>query len=125
MKKRGQSFETWLRTDEILGYVINAYSGIEPISQDFGKMRRVFLWEEEGEVKMGNAEAFVLHLGRRFNRVVKAGETTLLHKLLRDLGDSIAPHKNGHAKPRPDSPKRGTFKQPVPDEWTIRKIKSN
>ena len=113
----------WLRQNEVLGYIINAYAGIEPAPANHGVMRRVFLWEDAGEVKMGNTEAFILHLGRRFERKVKTHEASDLHKLLRDLGESITPHPR-HARPQANGPQAGRFKQPEPDEWVVGRSKS-
>ena len=113
------SLYNWLRLDHVLGYIVNAYEGIKPVPNKPSVMRRVFLWEEEGEVKMGNAEAFVLHLGRHFERRIAPIDASSLHELLRDLGDVINPHKS-HNKPSPDGPYAGHFKQPDPDEWVIR-----
>lgn len=119
-KKKGiMPMHEWLRTDEVLGYIINSYHGVEPAPTNHRVMRRVFLWEEEGEVKMGNAEAFTLHLGRRFERKVSAQDASHIHQFLRDLGESITPHQR-HEKPRTDGPRAGKFRQPDPDEWIVR-----
>lgn len=112
------SFHDWLRGNEVLGYVFNAYGGVEPVPSSPAVMRRVFIWEENSEIKMGNTEAFVLHLGRHFNRKTSPVDASLLHELFREYGASITPHKH-HAVPRPDGPHAGHFKQPDPDEWSI------
>ncbi len=112
----------WLRQDQVLGYIINAYAGVEPISAEMSKMRRVFLWEEGHEVKMGNAEAFMIHLGKRFDRETKAMDASELHRLLRDLGDSMTPHSK-QAPRRANSPRAGQFRQPDPEEWVVRRQK--
>lgn len=108
----------WLTSVEILGYIINAHAGVEPLQHNPGILRRIFLWEEDGEVKMGNTEAFMLHLGRRFDRKVSEGDAPTLHKLMRDLGESVSFHKK-HAPRSPDGPKAGRYRQPEPDEWVI------
>ena len=113
----------WLRQDEILGYIINAHAGVEPAPTNPAVMRRVFLWEDSGEIKMGNTEAFILHLGSRFEREVKTHDASDLHKLLRDLGESITPHQR-HSRPKADSPACGRFNQPEPDEWVVSRSKS-
>jgi len=109
----------WLQRDEVLGYIINAYAGVDAVPSNPGIMRRVFLWEEGDEVKMGNAEAFVLHLGRQFGRNLKTGDASVLHWLLRELGESISSHKK-REPPRANSPAAGRFRQPDPDEWVVR-----
>lgn len=119
-KKKKLSLETWLRQDRVLGYVINAYAGVDESPNQTGVLRRVFLWEEDDDVIMGNTEAFVLHLGRRFDRRVKEGDATAIHRLLRDLGENVALHRK-HDSPRADSPRVGRYKQPDPEEWRIRR----
>lgn len=104
--------------DDVLGYIINSYEGIEPVPSNTKVMRRVFLWEDEGDVKMGNTEAFVLHLGQKFERKTNPCDATGVHEILRDLGELIHPHRK-HDSPRPDGPAAGRFKQPVPDEWVV------
>lgn len=118
-KKNGElGLNAWLRQDTVLGYIINAYVGVEP-ARTGGVMRRMFVWEsEDGRVK-GNAEAFMIHLGKRFERKIGKWDASALHELLRDLGDSITPHPQ-HSPPQADSPRVGRFKQPEPDEWVIR-----
>jgi len=110
--------KSWMTRDDVLGYIINSYEGVEPVSSHPGVMRRVFLWEEDGDVRMGNTEAFVLHLGRKFGRETFPCDAYQIHHILRELGELIHPHRT-HESPRKDSPIAGRFKQPEPDEWTV------
>ncbi|MDO8589840.1 MAG: hypothetical protein Q7R69_01030 [bacterium] len=111
-------FYDWLGKGEVLGYIVDAYVGVDPVPGNPTVKRRVFIWEEDDDIKMGNSEAFVLHLGRRFERKVSAGYASSPHELLRALGEHVIPHKQ-HAMRRPDGPFAGRFKQPDPDEWTV------
>lgn len=113
-----KSKRQWFRSDEVLGYIINAYAGVDPCPTNPHIMRRVFLWEEKTEIRMGNAEAFVLHLNRRFKMRLKVSDASLIHELLRDLGEVISPHRQ-HSPRDENSPKVGKFKQPDPDEWVV------
>lgn len=108
----------WMTHDAVLGYIVNSYEGVEPVPSHPGVMRRVFLWEEDGVVRMGNTEAFVLHLGRKFGRETHPCDASQIHQILRDLGELIIPHKK-HESPRKDGPAVGQFKQPDPDEWVV------
>ncbi|MFZ3020255.1 MAG: hypothetical protein WA051_01895 [Minisyncoccia bacterium] len=111
----------WIKADEVVGYIINAYAGIDESPNRPGRMRRVFLWEDGDEIKMGNAEAFVMHLGQKFGKKLKPADASAVHALLRELGESLTPHLRGHAKPSDTSSKIGRFKQPDPEEWVVRK----
>lgn len=122
-KRTELTLEQWLHQDDVLGYIVNAYQGVDAVPSRPGLMRRVFLWEEGHEVKMGNAEAFILHLGGRFGRSVRSGDASALHKLLRDLGEAIALHRK-HEPRRADGPGAGRFRQPDPDEWVVRRSTS-
>ena len=110
--------KSWMRGNAVLGYIINSYEGVEPVPSNPRVMRRVFLWEEEGDIKMGNTEAFVLHLGRKFGEKTLPCDPSQIHLILRDLGELIVPHKK-HESPSKDSPLAGRFKQPEPDEWIV------
>ena len=108
----------WMTRDDVLGYIINSYEGVAPVPDNPGVMRRVFLWEEDGNVRMGNTEAFVLHLGRKFGVETRPCDASQVHQILRDLGELIVPHRK-HESPRKDGPTAGQFKQPDPDEWVV------
>ncbi len=111
--------EKWLTSPEILFYIIDSYAGIEePRDGRRGVGRRVFLWEEEGVIKMGNTEAFVEHLGRKYSRSLKTHYASVLHQTLRELGEPVATHAK-HAPRRSDSPRCGRFTQPKPDAWVV------
>jgi len=85
---------SWMIRDDVLGYIINSYQGIEPVPSNPRVMRRVFLWEEESEIKMGNTEAFVLHLGKKFGQKTLSCDASEVHQILRDLGELIHPHRS-------------------------------
>lgn len=113
-----KAINNWMTQDEVLGYIINSYEGVESVPNNPGVMRRIFLWEEDGDARMGNTEAFVLHLGRKFGLETRSCDACHIHQVLRDLGELIVPHRK-HKSPRKDGPAVGRFKQPDPDEWTV------
>jgi len=108
----------WMTQDGVLGYIINSYEGVEPVPNSPMVMRRIFLWEEDSVVKMGNTEAFVLHLGRKFGVETRPCDASQVHHILRDLGELILPHRK-HESPRQNGPTAGRFRQPDPDEWVV------
>lgn len=108
----------WLRQDGILGYIINSYMGTGPVPKTPWILRRIFMWTEDDEIKQGNTEAFILHLGRRFERPIRASEASALHELMRDLGEIISSPRS-HARPQKNSPNAGKFRQPSPEVWVI------
>lgn len=108
----------WMRSNEVVDYIIDAYIGEEEAPTNKCVRRRLFRWSEDGVVLEGNAEAFVLHLGRRFERKVSTSCASNVHRVMRELGESVTSHKK-HDSPRPDSPKAGKFCQPEPDEWVV------
>lgn len=104
----------WARRPEILDYIIEAYAGTEPLP-DSTRSRRVFIWQEGAEIKMGNTEAFLAHLQARFNLILTASATSTIHSLLRELGEVAQAHK-------PHGPRIGAggkFKQPEPESWVV------
>jgi hypothetical protein len=105
----------WLHRPEILDYVIESYAGLDESPNGRGK-RRVFVWEKDGEILMGNCEAFVLHLREKFDLVICISATSALHALLRDLGENA---KKNHDTHEMHGQKAGTFTQPEPDEWVV------
>jgi hypothetical protein len=101
--------------EEVLDYIIDSYAGTEPHPKS-GRERRLYLWEEEGEVHMGNTEAFVLHLGRRFRVEVNTFAASRVHAVLRELGERV----NAYPEQRTvEGRKIGKFRQPEPEEWRI------
>lgn len=112
----------WLESNEVLGYIVNSYYGIDTVPNNPKVMRRIFLWEESGETKMGNTEAFVLHLGKKFGMETLSRDASEVHRILRDLGELIHPHRK-HDRPCKDGPQAGRFKQPDPDEWVVKSKK--
>jgi hypothetical protein len=97
-------------------YVIECYAGVE--REPGTKPRRVFIWEDErdGEVYMGNCEAFLLHLKQKFALLLPLSAASQIHQLLRDLGETVYAAAEDRASPRPG---RRTFKQPEPDQWRL------
>lgn len=104
----------WIFRPEIVSYIIDSYAGTEA-KEGISVKRRVFIWEESKDIKMGNCEAFVAHLARRYDLLNP--NPSDVHALLRDLGERVLPETPG--KQRRGKP--GRFKQPDPDEWTIGK----
>lgn len=113
-----KAVKSWMTRDDVLGYIINSYEGVEPVPNNHGVMRRIFLWEEDNDIKMGNTEAFVLHLGKKFGLETRPCEAYQIHHILRDLGELILPHRK-HESPSKNGPTAGRFKQPDPDEWVV------
>ena len=113
-----RAVNNWMTQDEVLGCIVNSYEGVKPVPNSPRVLRRVFLWEENGDVKMGNTEAFVLHLGRKFGEETHPCDASQVHHILRDLGEMIVPHRK-HESPRQNGPTAGRFKQPDPDEWVV------
>lgn len=103
----------WIFRPEILDYIIDSYAGVE------GR-RRVFIWEDGDAIKMGNAEAFALHLADRFELLPDTGRASQIHGLLRELGEKVNSYPEKRSKPTPGV---GTFSQPEPEEWVIAKKK--
>lgn len=104
----------WARRPEILNYIIDAYAGTEPCA-DSARSRRVFIWQEGTEIKMGNTEAFLAHLQAKFGLILTASATSTIHSLLRELGEVAQAHK-------PHGPRIGAggkFKQPEPESWVV------
>jgi hypothetical protein len=105
--------QRWIMRPEIIDYIIESYAGIE---RD-GRPRRVFIWEEGAEVYMGNCEAFLQHLAKRFELVVTLSATSQIHELLRELGEQVLSSATDRA-PRSPTPV-GRFKQPEPEQWLL------
>lgn len=112
--------QRWTHRPEILSYVIDSYAGTEkPEGQ--GASRRVFIWEDGAEIKMGNTEAFMLHLCAKFDLILTASSGASLHELLRELGECVQSHKE-HAPRSLTGPSAGKFRQPEPDEWVVGRV---
>lgn len=105
----------WARRPEILDYIIEAYAGTEPLPDIANRSRRVFIWQEGEEILMGNTEAFLDHLRKKFNLILTASATSTIHSLLRELGESVQSHKQ-HG---PKIGEGGKFKQPEPESWVV------
>ncbi len=108
----------WVRRPEIVDYVVECYAGAEAKPEGKGRPhgRRVFLWEEDGHVYMGNVEAFLLHLKARFDLVLCATATTAIHALLRELGETLWVPLSARQSPTPGA---GSFVQPDPERWEV------
>jgi hypothetical protein len=104
------SLPGWARRPEILDYVIECYAGTEKV--EGGRARRVYLWEDGPDIKMGNTEAFAQHLCKRFDLL--RVHTSDLHNLLRQMGEVIQKHRP-HAPP---GASRG-WVPPEPEEWVV------
>lgn len=114
--------QRWTHRPEILSYVIDSYAGVEK-TDSTGLPRRVFIWEDGTEIKMGNTEAFMCHLAERFELIKTNGSVPALHQLLRDLGEQIATHA-AHTRSS-EGPRAGRFKPSEPDEWVIGVVKTD
>lgn len=79
----------WARRPEVVEYVTAAYAGTESTEATHNAPRRVFLWETDSEVLMGNAQAFVEHLSQKFGFPLNKNSVSTLHKLLRGQGEQL------------------------------------
>ena len=96
--------------------MIESYAGIE--KTDRGANRRTFIWIEGDEIRMGNTEAFVLHLAEKFELILTTAKAADVHSLLRVLGERVLPVQEGKRRGATAS---GTFRQPEPEDWVIGK----
>lgn len=107
----------WTLRPDLISYVVDSYAGVEP--NDTGQKRRVFLWEEaDGTISMGNCEAFVLHLGTRYELPLEPGGASLIHAMLREMGERVLKARDTPRRRTGEKP--GQFKQPEPEQWTVR-----
>lgn len=107
----------WTQRPDVLAYVIDCYAGTDTIG-DGRKKRRVFLWEDGDMIKMGNTEAFALHLAARYDLIINTALPATLHALLRALGEDVQLHKP-HA---PRGIAKKAFKQPDAEEWVVGRV---
>lgn len=105
-----ENLARWTRRPDVIEYVIECYVGTE--KQEGSKPRRVFIWEDGNEIKMGNTTSFTAHCCERFGLL--RADPSEVHALLRALGETIAQHK-------PHGPRIGKtgWKAPEPDEWVV------
>jgi hypothetical protein len=106
----------WIQRPDIAEYIIDCYAGTEQHGR--GGPRRVFVWKTT-ESKMGNAEAFALHLIEKFGLIRTTRAVTVqICALLVELGERM----------KPDTPKvatglqTGRFREPEPEEWVIGEV---
>jgi hypothetical protein len=105
----------WARRPDIISYVIDCYAGTDVVEGNSVK-RRVYVWEDGDEIKMGNTEAFAEHLEKKYELLRVS--PSALHTMLRELGETVVLHK-----PHAPHIRRGTgYKTPDPDEWVIGKV---
>ncbi len=123
-KKSRLANPSWLEKPGVLGFIIDSYIGVQKPEKSGGPPRRIFKWEEEdGEsvrVVKGNAEAFTLQMGLKFGLTLKPENATMVHAILRELGEPAHDKKEGRAKRDTNSPRAGKFRQPDPDKWVVR-----
>lgn len=110
----------WIVRDDVRNYIIEAYAGTEERRRKC--VRRVFLWEEDGTVMMGNVEAFALHLLAHFGISAHlATATSNIHRLLVELGECAGPHLEDRSPPNfENGPYVGIWKQPEPESWEVK-----
>lgn len=109
----------WTQRPDVLSYVINSYAGLDAV-EDSNVKRRVFIWEEETEIMMGNCEAFCDHLEERFGLISVSSSD--VHALLRELGEHAQFHKAHPSRKIGEGPSAGRFKLPEPDKWVVGRI---
>jgi hypothetical protein len=109
----------WTHRPTIMSYIVDCYAGTEPLPGST-QPRRVFLWEEGELVKMGNTEAFLAHLVARFRLTVSSTGTTVIHTLLRELGERVLPPCPDKRARRPVGDR--LFKAPDPDSWVVGRV---
>jgi hypothetical protein len=101
---------------EVVSYIIECYAGVDTIP-GMKKSRRVFLWYlPNGEVHMGNIEAFTIHVGEKFGFIdVRPSDASNIHRILRELGERIQIHSPHSAKKRTNTGQSW----PEPEEWVV------
>jgi hypothetical protein len=111
---------SWLERPGVLSYIVDCYVGTENITGT-KRPRRVFKWtDENGLPYKGNVEAFVLHMGLKFGLNLSPAYASLVHAILREMGEVVLPTKKNREARKPDSPLKGKFRQPRPDKWRAR-----
>ena len=85
----------WFERDAVVDYIIDCYAGVE---QGGGHVKRRFIWEQEGDVVLGNARAFGDHLSEKFELGSSKTLWMGVHKALRSLGElaQCQGHKEKH-----------------------------
>lgn len=106
----------WTLRPDVISYIIDAYAGTDEVP-DSKRKRRVFIWEDGDEIKMGNCEAFAIHLEAKFELI--RVQPSDLHAMLRELGEVVQAHKP-HA---PKTAREVKYVPPEPDEWVIGVVK--
>jgi hypothetical protein len=76
----------WYERPEILSYIIDCYAGVD------GKKRQ-FIWEEDGDILIGNSRAFTDHVSQRFHLSKTATAWSSVHEALRALGEVVVYHR--------------------------------
>lgn len=112
-----QHISMWMKRPDILSYIIDCYAGLEP-TEGGGPSRRVFLWEDGSNVMMGNTEAFLQHLERQFELIPHRGGASMMHALLRELGEAAQQHKPHAPRGIADRP----YKSPDAEEWIVGRV---
>ncbi len=111
---------SWLEKPGVLSYIVDCYIGLENIPGT-KRPRRVFGWiDENGLPYKGNVEAFVLHMGLKFGLNLSPASASLVHAILREMGEVVLSTKKEREARKKDSPNKGKFRQPRPDKWRAR-----
>lgn len=75
----------WYERPEILAYLVNSYAGLE------GRKRQ-FIWEQDGNIVIGNSRAFADHLSQKFGLNLSDRAWMAVHEALRALGEVVELH---------------------------------
>jgi hypothetical protein len=112
----------WKVRWDIISYVVDCYAGTE--EKDGAKLnqfatRRMFLWQEGGEVRLGNIEAFTVHVQSKFDLYCVTARclTTRINRVLLDMGERIYDSKT-HAAPQVF----GLTKRPEPEYTVVQRV---
>jgi hypothetical protein len=97
----------WFEHKDVLSYIIDSYAGVD------GRKRQ-FIWEEKGEILIGNSRAFTDHLNEKFDLHRTNTSWVALHAVLRALGEVV----NGYT-PR-SHVRGGKFKNQEPEVHVLK-----
>lgn len=106
----------------MVSYVADCYAGTEEkhdTRQGQFATRRMFLWHELGEVRLGNIEAFTVHVQVKFELACVTARCiqTRINRVLLDMGERIHEGKS-HAAPQVF----GLTKRPDPEYTVVRRV---
>lgn len=108
----------WYDRAPVFDYLVECYAGLEELPNAGFKQRRMFLWQADGEVRLGNIEAFAQHVLELFRlEVTERCVVVGLNQLLIDAGERVR-------QDPPHGPRQqfGVSHRPEPEYTVVKKV---